>query len=406
MSKLQELLDQYCPNGVEKKPLGSLCSIATGKGVTKKDIVDDGEYDIISGGVIPLGRIDRHNRDGKAVTIARAGSAGYVDWHEDAFYLNDKCFSVIPSNPALLDSKFLYYSLKNQEPKIMAMKSDGSVPTVNTEKVSKIVVPVPPIEVQREIVRILDSFTELTTELTTELAARRKQYEYYRDTLLDFDNADPNSWPGKMMAKYCPDGVKFVTLGKIGKFYGGLTGKSKEDFRDGNACFITYRNVYSNPALDIYPDDRVKIGDGENQRVLEYGDVVFTGSSETPDECGFSSVVVQQPTEPLYLNSFCFFLRMDDLELFDPAFMKHLFRSSSMRHQIRKTASGVTRFNVSKEKMAKVRIPVPPLELQREIVKVLDRFSSLCSDVSSGLPAEIAARQKQYEYYRGRLLSF
>ena len=200
----------------------------------------------------------------------------------------------------------------------------------------------------------------------------------------------------------CPNGVPFKTLGELGKFYGGLTGKSKTDFTDGNAAFISYKNVYSNPALDINPSDTVKIAEGENQRTLEYGDVVFTGSSETPDECGFSSVVTQHPNQPLYLNSFCFFFRFDNLQSIEPDFMKHLFRSSNLRYQIKKTASGVTRFNVSKEKMAKVCIPLPPKAVQQQIASILDSFTALIAE----LTAELTARQKQYEYYRDKLLTF
>ena len=135
----------------------------------------------------------------------------------------------------------------------------------------------------------------------------------------------------QLITELCPDGVKYRTLGELGKFYGGLTGKSKGDFTDGNATFITYKNVYSNPALNINPDDTVKIVEGENQRTLEYGDVIFTGSSETPDECGFSSVVTKKPEKPLYLNSFCFFFRFDDISIIEPDFAKHLFRSQSLR---------------------------------------------------------------------------
>ena len=186
MSKLEELIQQYCPNGVEYRSLGDFCGISTGKGVTKKDIVVNGIYDIISGGVTPLGKIDRYNRDGRSVTIARAGGAGYVDWHECPYYLNDKCFSVIPNNTSSVSAKYLYYVLKNKELQIMGLKSEGSVPTVNTEKVSKIMVPVPPIPVQEEIVRILDKFTKLEAELEAELLLRRQQYEYYRDKLLTF----------------------------------------------------------------------------------------------------------------------------------------------------------------------------------------------------------------------------
>lgn len=109
-----------------------------------------------------------------------------------------------------------------------------------------------------------------------------------------------------LIEKLCPDGVEYKTLGELGKFYGGLAGKTKEDFKEGNAKFITYKNVYSNLALDLDVEDKVCIYPNENQRILEYGDIVFTGSSENPDECGFSSVLTKKTDEKLYLNSFCF----------------------------------------------------------------------------------------------------
>ncbi len=206
----------------------------------------------------------------------------------------------------------------------------------------------------------------------------------------------------QLIKELCPDGVEFTALGELGKFYGGLTGKSKDDFTDGNATFITYKNVYYNPALDIDPEDTVKIGEDENQRTLEYGDVVFTGSSETPNECGFSAVVTKSPEKALYLNSFCFFFRFYDISTVEPDFLKHLFRSHNLRCQIGKTASGVTRFNVSKEKMAKIQIPLPPLPVQSEIVRILDNFTELTAE----LTAELTDRKKQYEYYRGQALCF
>lgn len=205
-----------------------------------------------------------------------------------------------------------------------------------------------------------------------------------------------------LIEELCPNGVEYKTMGELGSFYGGLTGKSKEDFKDGNAKFITYRNVYSNPALKIDVEDRVKIRDDENQRTLQWGDVVFTGSSETPDECGFSSVVTEETNEKLYLNSFCFFFRFNDANVMLPDFSKHLFRSDNLRYQISKTASGVTRFNVSKKLMEKVVIPVPPLQVQHEIVRILDTFI----DLTTELEAELEARKKQYDYYRNYLLDF
>ena len=206
----------------------------------------------------------------------------------------------------------------------------------------------------------------------------------------------------ELIRELCPDGVEYKTLGEIGTFYGGITGKTKDDFVDGNAKFITYKNVYMNPSLNLNLDDKVKIADGENQRTLEYADIIFTGSSETPSECGISSVVTEQPTEPLYLNSFCFVFKFNNPNIMLPNFSKHLFRSDSLRYQIGRTASGVTRYNVSKKLMAKVKIPVPPLPVQQEIVRILDTFTALTAE----LTAELTARKKQYEYYRDRLLHF
>lgn len=205
-----------------------------------------------------------------------------------------------------------------------------------------------------------------------------------------------------LIKQYCPNGVKYKELGNIGIFYGGLSGKSKEDFKDGNCKYITYTNIYSNPALKIDIEDKVNIQNGEKQNIIQYGDVLFTGSSETPDECGFSSVVTQKIKENIYLNSFCFGFRLNDLTQFNLHFLKHLFRSYEIRKQIVGTASGVTRFNVSKKRFAKIKIPVPPLPVQEEIVKVLDAFTALEAE----LEAELEARKRQYEYYRNKLLTF
>lgn len=139
----------------------------------------------------------------------------------------------------------------------------------------------------------------------------------------------------------------------MGAFYSGLSGKSKDDFSNGNAKFITYMNVFSNLSLKIDVDDKVKIGENENQNTIQYGDILFTGSSETPEECGMSSVLTSITDENLYLNSFCFGFRFYDKKLMLPEFSKYVFRSSEIRKQIKRTASGVTRFNVSKKKMEK-----------------------------------------------------
>lgn len=206
----------------------------------------------------------------------------------------------------------------------------------------------------------------------------------------------------QLIEEYCPNGVEYMELGEIGSFYGGLSGKSKDDFTDGNADFITYMNVFSNMTINLDVLGRVKIGEKEKQNMVSYGDIVFTGSSETPEECGMSSVLTQKTTKKLYLNSFCFGMTLDEPELLLADFSKYLFRSEKLRNQINKTANGVTRYNVSKTRMKYVKIPIPPLVVQHEIVRVLESFSRLITELST----ELSARKKQYEYYLNELLTF
>ena len=206
----------------------------------------------------------------------------------------------------------------------------------------------------------------------------------------------------QLINEFCPEGVEYKALGELGEFYSGLNGKSKDDFNNGNAKFITYMNVFSNPSLKIDIDDKVKIEKNENQNTIQYGDVIFTGSSETPEECGMSSVLTSTIDEKLYLNSFCFGFRFYDEKLMLPEFSKYVFRSSENRKQIKRTASGVTRFNISKKKMEKVTIPLPPILVQEEIVRILDKFTELAAELAT----ELAARKQQYEYYKSSLLTF
>ena len=152
-----------------------------------------------------------------------------------------------------------------------------------------------------------------------------------------------------MLHDLCPNGVEWKTLGEMGTFYGGLTGKSKKDFENGNAKFITYKNVYSNPSLQIDVTDTVNISPDEKQNTVLYGDILFTGSSETPDECAMSSVLTIHTDENLYLNSFCFGFRFNSLENINLNFYKHYFRCENVRKQLNKTAHGTTRYKVAKK---------------------------------------------------------
>jgi type I restriction enzyme S subunit len=154
--------------------------------------------------------------------------------------------------------------------------------------------------------------------------------------------------------------VEWRRLGDVAIVYNGLSGKSKSDFKNGKAKFVPYKNIFNNLEIDVTELDKVKILENEQQNKVQYGDVLFTASSETLEEVGISSVVTSKNLNNIYLNSFSFGIRFNkDIELL-PGFSKYLFRSTFLRKQIIKTANGVTRFNISKERFKKIIIPIPP----------------------------------------------
>ncbi len=206
----------------------------------------------------------------------------------------------------------------------------------------------------------------------------------------------------ELIARHCANGVEFKRLGDVGFFYSGLNGKNKSDFNCGNDEYIPYKNIYKNISVNMDYVDFVKLKPNERQNDVKLGDVLFTGSSENLEECGLSSVLIQNPKRKIYLNSFCFGFRLIENQKLLPDFMKYLFRDKNIRKQIIKTVNGVTRFNISKKSFTKIKIPIPPLTIQKEIVKILDTFTELEKE----LEKELENRKKQYSYYRDKLLSF
>ena len=196
--------------------------------------------------------------------------------------------------------------------------------------------------------------------------------------------------------------VEWKTLGEVAELYAGLSGKNKEHFQKGNAPYVTYKNIFENLAVDSSILEMVSIEADERQHAIKYGDILITGSSENIEEVGMASVVTFHPETEIYLNSFSFGIRFHSAIQLSPEFTKYLFRSDLLRKQIMKTASGVTRFNVSKKKFLAITLPVPPLRVQARIVEILDKFTQLEAE----LEAELEARRKQYAYYRDRLLNF
>ena len=179
MSRLQELIQRLCPNGVEYRPLGEVCNILRGKRLTKTDMVSDGIYPVYHGGLDPLGHYDKSNREANTVMIINVGaSAGTVGFCDKAFWSSDGCFCL--SHSADVKSKFAYYYLSNNQKDFVSKVRRAGIPTLDAKVIQDYVIPVPPIEVQEEVVRILDTFSAHAAELQ----ARKEQYDYYRNLLL------------------------------------------------------------------------------------------------------------------------------------------------------------------------------------------------------------------------------
>lgn len=208
MSKLKELIDRLCPDGVEYKPLDEFIEIYTGEQFNKRDMNLEGSYPVINGGINPSGYIESFNEVQDTITISQGGaSAGYVAWQDSPFWAGAHCYVVRPKSNNLIN-RFLYFFLKNQESYLQQMQHGAGIPALNRSKVKKLHIPIPPIEVQKEIVRILDTFSAHAAELQ----ARKEQYEYYRNLLLTFnpsacgcgtdgkqENKDVTTWGGQVM---------------------------------------------------------------------------------------------------------------------------------------------------------------------------------------------------------------
>ena len=409
MSKLQELIDKLCPNGVEFKPLGEVCEIKTGKGITKNDASGGGNYPIISGGQTPMGYYHEYNRGPKTVTISRVGAyAGFVSFIEEPFYLNDKCFSIIPINDlqTLINSRFLFHHLKNKEETIKNLQSEGGVPTINTKKVGSIMIPVPPIEVQEEIVRILDSFSDYAAELQAELQARKQQYEYYRNLLLTFNPSaygcgtddeqkdGVTTWGGHNYK------IQWKKMGEIGTFIRG-NGLQKKDFTESGVGCIHYGQIYTH-----YGTFATKTKSFVSEKLaskllkIENGDIVLACTSENIEDVAKAVAWLGKETIVTGGHSVVF------KHTANPKYIAYFMQTALFFNQKKRYAYGAKVIDIKTEDLAKILIPIPPLELQEKIVAILDRFETLVNDLTNGLPAEIAAVKDQYEYYRNKLLTF
>lgn len=375
MSKLEELIAELCPDGVELKSLSQVLTIKNGKdykGFDKGDIPVYG-----TGGIMTF--IDRAAFEKPSVLIPRKGSIDklyYVDvpfWTVDTIFYTD-------INTDIIEPKFVFYYLQAQH--LERLNTAGGVPSLTQAVLNSVKIPLPPLPVQREIVRILDNFTELTAELTAELSARKKQYEYYREKLLSFG-----------------DNVHYKKLGDLAKIGDGLHG-TPEYKQDGEYYFINGNNL-NNRKIEFYANTKKVDNDSYIKHGIEFSSkaTIFMSINGT-----IGNVSVYDNERIVLGKSVAYFnIIADGLS---NRFLFYLLQTNFSKIYYESKLTGSTIKNLGLKSLREYIIPVPPLEVQARIVAILDRFDALCNDLSSGLPAEIAARRQQYEYYRDQLLSF
>ncbi|GAA7491543.1 hypothetical protein HpBHB2_06500 [Helicobacter pylori] len=410
MNRIENLLQTLAPKGVEFRKLGEVCDFQKGKSITKK-AVTFGKVPVISGGRQPAYYHNEANRSGETIAISSSGVyAGYVSYWDIPVFLADS-FSVSPKQKTLMP-KYLFHYLTTQQDAIHATKSTGGIPHVYSKDLQNFLIPIPPLEIQQEIVKILDAFTELNTELNTELKARKKQYQYYQNMLLDFNSINQNHKDAKMSAKtypkrlktllqtLAPKGVEFKTLEEVFEIKNGYTpSKNNPEFWEkGTIPWFRMEDIRENGRILKDSIQHITPKALKGKKLFPKNSIIIS----TTATIGEHALLI---VDSLANQRFTFLSKKANCDL--ALDMKFFFYQCFLLGEWCKKNTNVSGFaSVDMTAFKKYKFPIPPLEIQQEIVKILDQFSILTTDLLAGIPAEIEARKKQYEYYREKLLTF
>ena len=369
MSKLDDLIKKLCPNGVEFHSVEDVADVARGIRVVRSQLADQGSYPVFQNSLTPMGYYEKQNCKADTTFVIAAGAAGEIGYSYSDFWAADDCYFFKCSKA--LSSRYLYHMLLWKQPFLKSRVRKASIPRLSRDHIEQLSIPVPPLPVQEEIVRILDSFTKLEAELE----ARRRQYEYYRDKLLNFNELGNNKRGGVKHNLLPINELCVISRGRV---------MSKEYIRDHSGMYP----VYSSQTADDGVFGKIDSFDYEGEYLTwttdgaNAGSVFYrSGQFSITNVCGLLKVKT-----PSVLPQYLFYI----LKKIAPAYVN----------------SGMGNPKLMSNVMGTIKVPVPSMEEQQRIVSILDRFDALVNDLTSGLPAEIKARRQQYEYYRDKLLTF
>ena len=389
MSRIEDLIAKHCPNGVEYSEVSNVMEKVRSKGkLPRSKYEESGLIEVIDQGqdLIAAYSSDLSIANPPAKWILFGDHTRTVKWWEGSFVQGaDGLVPLhvkIPGNP-----KFYYYAMKNLDITNRGYNRHWSV-------VKDMKLPAPPLEVQDEIVRILDSYTQLETnlesELEAELEARRKQYEYYRESLLSVENL--SDYPGYQL-KLMEEVAEIRSGWGFPKKYQGISSGEIPFFKvsdmntEGNTTEISIANNYVSECVG----QKLKLNPAPAQTIIfpKVGAAIRTNKKRITAQLS------------AYDNNIMGLIVTDKTVM--PKYLFHWMQTVDLS-TIASDSGAVP--SITKAKVEKIKVPVPPLSEQERIVVILDKFDALVNDLSSGLPAEIEARRKQYEYYRDQLLTF
>jgi type I restriction enzyme S subunit len=383
MSYIDKLIAARSPAGVSNLSLGEVCLVKTGANISKEMIAENpGPYPVLNSGAKPLGFYAEFNTENDAIGIASRGSVGLVTWTPGRFFRGNLNYAVSVLNHYQLDQRFLFHYLLRAKLEIEQLCTFQGIPALNKANLEKLVIPIPPIEVQREIVRILDQFTQLEAELEAELEARRKHYEYYRNQLLNFPEQGAVRWASMEEVCFINDGTHQTPT-----------------YQDHGIPFVSVENIRDLKASTKYIS-------GEDFRQLyknkpAKGDLLMTRIGSI----GVCAIVPDDQDLAYYVT--LALIRPKDSNLVSSEFIKFYLESDSGRQSVlKRSLLNAVPMKINLGEIGKVLVPIPPLEDQVRIVEILSYLEEISAGTKTGLPAEITARRRQYEYYRDKLLTF